>query len=179
MVAATQPSIKDLRERAEGPFSGNPPSFFTSTLSLWMHSDLLGHYKIGPPWMEGLESGRERDPGMKEPCRNPLQAPPRLAVSPTYRDKKPPRPQTTESRHPAHWLRTRLENVRKSQIPEVCIKKEKKKTLHFNALHFHKHHYNKVLMLDKDPIAPLTPPDPGKPGEKGQKLLHKCQFYWH
>lgn len=37
--------------------------------------------------MEPLESGRERDPGMKEPCRNPLQAPPRLAVSPTYRDK--------------------------------------------------------------------------------------------
>ena len=34
-------------------------------------------------------------------------------------------------------------------------------------------------MLDKDPVAPLTPPDPGKPGEKGQKLLHKCQFYWH
>lgn len=57
--------------------------------------------------------------------------------------------------------------------------KKKQKTLHFNALHFHKHHYNKVLMLDKDPVAPLTPPDPGKPGEKGQKLLHKCQFYWH
>lgn len=57
--------------------------------------------------------------------------------------------------------------------------KKKKQTLHFNALHFHKHHYNKVLMLDKDPVAPLTPPDPGKPGEKGQKLLHKCQFYWH
>ena len=73
--------------------------------------------------MELLELGRERDPSMNEPRRNPHQAHPvsgRPASWVTYAwGEKPPRPQKQKAdilptigqyNHP--W-RTRLENVRK------------------------------------------------------------------
>lgn len=84
-------------ERGEGQFSRNPPVFSPLSCLSWIHSYLLGHYKIGPPLMELLELGREHDPSTNEPCRNPHQAPPSLR-SPSWQchlhtGRKPPRPQ--------------------------------------------------------------------------------------